>query len=305
MSKTHVVTGAAGYTGKYIARLLLERGDEVRSLTGHPDRPNPFDRPIETVPFAFDDPDALAKSLAGADTLFNTYWIRIARGDMTHERAADNLRALFAAAKAAGVRRVVHVSITNAALDSPLPYFRGKATVEKSLRESGLSYAILKPTVVFGREDILLNNMAWMLRRFPVFPIPGAGEYRLQPICVEDLARLAVELGDGEDDVEIDAVGPDVFTYAELARLLARKAGASCSLLHMSPAMAMIGARLLGVALRDVVLSQDELAGLTGDLLVSKSNDPPPGETRLADWLDENADRLGARYESEMDRHYR
>ena len=305
MPKTHAVTGAAGYTGKYIARLLLERGDEVRSLTGHPDRPNPFDRPVETVPFAFDDPDALARSLAGADTLFNTYWIRIARGDMTHERAAKNLRALFAAAQAAGVRRVVHVSITNAALDSPLPYFRGKATVEKSLRESGLSYAILKPTMVFGREDILLNNMAWMLRRFPVFPIPGAGEYRLQPICVEDLARLAVELGDGDDDVEIDAVGPDVFTYAELARLLARKTGASCSLLHMSPAMAMIGARLLGVALRDVVLSQDELAGLTGDLLVSKSGDPPPGETRLADWLDENADRLGARYASEMERHYR
>ena len=305
MPKTHVVTGAAGYTGKYIARPLLERGDEVRSLTGHPDRPNPFDRPIETVPFAFDDPDALAKSLEGADTLFNTYWIRIARGDMTHARAAGNLRALFAAAKAAGVRRVVHVSITNAALDSPLPYFKGKAMVEKSLRESGLSYAILKPTIVFGKEDILLNNIAWMLRRFPVFPIPGTGEYRLQPICVEDLARLAVELGDGDDNVEMDAVGPDVFTYAELARLLARKTGASCSLLHMSPAMAMIGARLLGVALRDVVLSHDEMAGLTGDLLVSKSEDPPPGETRLADWLDENAARLGARYASELDRHYR
>ena len=305
MPKTHVVTGAAGYTGKYIARPLLERGDEVRSLTGHPDRPNPFDRPIETVPFAFDDPDALAKSLEGADTLFNTYWIRIARGDMTHARAAGNLRALFAAAKAAGVRRVVHVSITNAALDSPLPYFKGKAMVEKSLRESGLSYAILKPTIVFGKEDILLNNIAWMLRRFPVFPIPGTGEYRLQPICVEDLARLAVELGERDDDVEMDAVGPDVFTYAELARLLARKTGASCSLLHMSPAMAMIGARLLGVALRDVVLSHDEMAGLTGDLLVSKSEDPPPGETRLADWLDENAARLGARYASELDRHYR
>ena len=305
MPKTHVVTGAAGYTGKYIARLLLARGDEVRSLTGHPERPNPFDRPIETVPFAFDDPDALTRSLEGADTLFNTYWIRIARGDMTHERAADNLRALFAAAKAAGVRRVVHVSITNAALDSPLPYFKGKAMVEKSLRESGLSYAILKPTIVFGKEDILLNNISWMLRRFPVFPIPGTGEYRLQPICVEDLARLAVDVCDREDDVEMDAVGPDVFTYAELARLLARKTGASCSLLHLSPAMAMIGARLLGLALRDVVLSQDEMAGLTGDLLVSKSEDPPPGETRLSDWLDENAAELGVRYASELDRHYR
>lgn len=305
MPKTHAVTGAAGYTGKYIARLLLERGDEVRSLTGHPDRPNPFDRPIETVPLAFDYPDALAKSLEGADTLFNTYWIRIARGDMTHARAAEQLRALFGAAKAAGVRRVVHVSITNAARDSPLPYFRGKAAVEESLRESGLSYAILKPTVVFGREDILLNNMAWMLRRFPVFPIPGRGEYRLQPIYAGDLARLAVDASDRDDNVEVDAVGPDVFTYADLARLLSRKTGAKCSLIHLAPAMALIGARMLGVAVRDVVLSRDEMAGLTGDLLVSKSGAPPPGETRLADWLDENAAALGARYESELNRHYR
>ncbi len=305
MPKTHAVTGAAGYTGKYIARLLLARGDEVRSLTGHPDRPNPFDRPIETLPLAFDDPDALARSLEGADTLFNTYWVRIAYGDMTHERAAERLRTLFGAAKAAGVRRVVHVSITNAAPDSPLPYFRGKAMVEKALRESGLSHAILKPTIVFGKEDILLNNIAWMLRRFPVFPIPGTGEYRLQPIYAGDLAQLAVESGDREDDLEMDAVGPDIFTYTELARLLAQKTGASCTLLRLAPSMAMIGAKLLGLALRDVVLSEDEMAGLTGDLLVSKSGDPPPGETRLADWLDENAETLGREYSSELDRHYR
>ena len=304
-AKLHAVTGAAGYTGKYIARLLLDRGDEIRSLTGHPDRPNPFDRPIETVPFNFDDPDALARSLEGADTLFNTYWVRVAYGDMTHERAAGNLRTLFAAAKAAGVRRVVHMSITNASPDSPLPYFRGKAAVETALRESGLSYAMLKPTVVFGKEDILLNNIAWMLRRFPVFPIPGSGEYRLQPIFVEDLARLAVEMGDRDDNAEIDAVGPDVFTYAELARLLARKTGASCTLLRLPPALAMMGARMLGVALRDIVLSRDELVGLATDLLVSKSNAPPPGETRLSDWLDENADTLGREYSSELDRHYR
>lgn len=305
MPKTHAVTGAAGYTGKYIARLLLARGDAVRSLTGHPDRPNPFDRPIETLPLSFDDPDALARGLEGADTLFNTYWVRVAYGDMTHERAAGHLRTLFGAAKAAGVRRVVHVSITNAAPDSPLPYFRGKAMVEKALRESGLSHAILKPTIVFGKEDILLNNIAWMLRRFPVFPIPGTGEYRLQPIYAGDLAQLAVDAGDREDDLEMDAVGPDIFTYTELARLLAQKTGASCSLLRLAPSVAMIGAKLLGLALRDVVLSEDEMAGLTGDLLVSKSGDPPPGETRLADWLDENAETLGREYSSELDRHYR
>ena len=305
MPKTHAVTGAAGYTGKYMSRLLLARGDAVRSLTGHPDRPNPFDRPIETLPLDFDDPDALARDLEGADTLFNTYWIRVAYRDMTHDRAAEHLRTLFSAAKAAGVRRVVHVSITNAALDSPLPYFRGKAMVESALRESGLSYAILKPTVVFGKEDILLNNIAWMLRRFPVFPIPGTGEYRLQPIYVEDLTRLAVDAADRDDNLEMDAVGPDIFTYTDLARLLMRKTGASCSLVRLAPSVAMVGARLLGLALRDVVLSEDEMAGLTGDLLVSKSPNPPPGKTRLTDWLDENAEALGNEYSSELERHYR
>ena len=122
---------------------------------------------------------------------------------------------------------MVHVSITNATADSPLPYFRGKAQVEDALRASGLSYAMLRPTVIFGFEDILLNNIAWMLRKFPVFPIPGRGDYRLQPIYVEDMADLAVEMAARDDDVEIDAVGPDVFAYDELVRLIGQKTGTS------------------------------------------------------------------------------
>ena len=195
MTQTHVVTGASGYTGRYITRRLLDGGAEVRSLTGHPDRPSPFERRVETYPYSFDDPDALASSLEGADTLFNTYWIRFARGGLTHDRAVENLRTLFDAAKVAGVRRVVHISITNATEDSPSPYFRGKALAERALRESALSYAILRPTLIFGREDILLNNIAWMLRRFPVHPIAGSGEYRVQPISVDDLADHCYQTG--------------------------------------------------------------------------------------------------------------
>ena len=175
MAKTHIVTGATGYTGKYITRRLLAAGDEVRSLTWHLDRPSEFGDRVRMMPYEFDDADALAQSLEGADTLFNTYWIRVAYKERTHERTVGHLRTLFAAAKAAGVRRVVHVSITNATLDSTLPYFKGKAQVEEALRASGLSYAMLRPTVIFGHEDILLNNIAWMLRKFPVFPIPGKG----------------------------------------------------------------------------------------------------------------------------------
>ena len=305
MTQTHVVTGASGYTGRYITRRLLDGGAEVRSLTGHPGRPIPFDRRVDTYPYSFDDPDALASSLEGADTLLNTYWIRFARGELTHDRAVENLRTLFDAARVAGVRRVVHISITNATEDSPLPYFRGKALAERALRESGLSYAILRPTLIFGREDILLNNIAWMLRRFPVHPIAGSGDYRVQPISVDDLADVAVRLSRESGNVEIDAVGPDVFTYREMVQLVKDKIGASSRLVSVSRSAALLAARLMGLLVRDVVLTRDEIDGLTADLLVSKSGEPPPGTTRLSEWLDDNASLLGSEYASEMQRHYK
>ena len=305
MTPIHVVTGASGYTGRYITRRLLDGGAEVRSLTGHPDRPSPFERRVETYPYRFDDPDKLASSLEGADTLFNTYWIRFARGGLTHDRAVENLRTLFDAAKVAGVRRVVHISITNATEDSPSPYFRGKALAERALRESALSYAILRPTLIFGREDILLNNIAWMLRRFPVHPIAGSGEYRVQPISVDDLADIAIRLARESENVEIDAVGPEVFTYEDMVRLVRDKIGASAWLVHVSNSAAMLAARLMGLLVRDVVLTRDEIDGLTADLLVSKTGEPPPGTTRLSEWLDDNARLLGSKYASELMRHYK
>lgn len=301
---THVVTGASGYTGRYIARLLLERGAAVRSLTGHPERSGPFGDRVETHPYSFDDPGALARSLEGADTLFNTYWVRFAHGGLTYDRAVQNSRTLFESARRAGVRRVVHVSITNAAADSPLSYFQGKALVEQALRESTLSHAILRPTLIFGREDILLNNIAWMLRRFPIHPIPGDGSYGVQPIFVEDLAGLAVELADGVGDVEVDAVGPEVLAYEEMVRLIALRTSASAKIVHVPPWAALAGAWLVGLLVRDVVLTRWEIDGLMDGLLVSRSGETPRGTTRLSDWLDDNADRLGRRYASELARHY-
>ena len=301
---THVVTGASGYTGRYIARCLLDVGAAVRSLTGRPARSSPFGSRIEMHPYNFERPDLLIRSLEGADTLFNTYWIRFARGRVTHERAVGNASALFGAARSAGIRRIVHVSITNAAVDSPLPYFRGKALVEQAVRESGLSYAILKPAIIFGREDILLNNIAWMLRRFPIHPIAGTGRYSVQPVFVEDLAELAVSLARGDDNVELDAVGPEVFVYEELVRLIALKIGSSARLIHVPPALVMLGSVIVGQLVRDVVLTREEIDGLTADLLLSRSGGEPPCPTRFSDWLDKSAADLGRRYRSELQRHY-
>lgn len=298
-----VVTGAFGFTGRYIAQRLLSMGRRVRTLTGHPDRPNPFGDRVSVIPFQFDNPRELTKSLEGAATLYNTYWIRFPHGRVGFQSAVENTKALIQAAEAAGVRRLVHLSITNASEDSRLAYFRGKALVEQAITRSRLSWAILRPTVIFGAEDILINNLAWLLRRFPVFAVPGSGRYRLQPVFVEDLAELAVNEARHETNVLLDAVGPEAYAFTDLVRLMAGAVRSRARIVHVRPALALLLSRLVGYVVQDVLLTRDELEGLMKDLLVSDS--PPTGRTSLRRWLSESADRVGIRYASELGRHYR
>ncbi|RME88941.1 MAG: NAD-dependent epimerase/dehydratase family protein [Anaerolineae bacterium] len=303
MSERVAVTGAFGYTGKYITRRLLEQGYEVITLTGHPNRPDPFDGRVRAFPFHFDDEDALTDTLRGVTALYNTYWVRFNYGTTTFERAVRNTKTLLRAAETAGVRRIVHTSITNPSLDSPLPYFRGKAELEESIRASRLSYAILRPTVLFGAEDILINNIAFLLRRAPFFVIPGKGDYRLQPIFVDDFAALAVEAGAQSENITADAVGPETFTFEGLVRLIAEKIGRPARLVHLPPRLTLWTARLLSALVGDVLLTREELDGLMSNLLVS--SEPPRGKTRLSDWLEANREKVGVRYASELARHYR
>ncbi len=303
MREVNVITGAFSYTGKYITRRLLALGKDVRTLTGHPDRPNPFGEQVQVFPFDFENPGVLVKNLQGVTTLYNTYWIRFSHGTTTFDAAVKNTLALFHAAKEAGVQRIVHVSITNPAETSRLPYFRGKAILEQELMRSGLAYAIIRPTVIFGIEDILINNIAWLLRHFPVFPLFGSGHYRLQPIYVEDMADLVVEAGQRSDNVVMDAVGPDIFTFEQLVRLLAEKLHRRVGLIHIRPGLGFALAQLLEPFVGDVLITRDEIAGLMADLLISQQ--PPTGHTHLAEWLEENAQLVGTKYASELERHYR
>jgi len=296
----HVVTGAFGYSGRYIARRLLEKGKRVRTLTNHPNAGDPLYDQIEVAPLAFDNSPALVESLRGAAAFYNTYWVRFEYGAMTFGRAVENTKTLFRAAAEAGVKRFIHVSITNPSEDSPLPYFRGKAILERELMESGLSYAILRPTVLFGREDILIHNIAWLLRKFPVFGVVGSGEYRMQPVFVGDLAALAVEMAERTDNVRLDAVGPETYTYAELARLIARHIGRRARLVRMPSWLLLFVGHILGWLLRDVVITRDEIAGLAANLLVS--HEPPTCPMRFSEWLAQHAAELGSRYHSELAR---
>jgi NADH dehydrogenase len=298
-----VVTGAFSYTGKYITQRLLSTGKKVRTLTGHPNRPNPFGEQVSVSPFSFDDPAELTKSLRGATTLYNTYWVRFSHGQVTFDQAVENTKVLIKSAGEAGVRRIVHVSITNASEDSPLPYFRGKGLLENAIIHSGLSYAIIRPTVIFGAEDILINNIAWLLRRLPVFAVPGSGDYRVQPVFVEDVAEIAVNAAHRDEDAIVDAVGPDTYTFDELVGLIAGKIRSKARIVHLSPALALFLSGMAGYLVKDVMLTRDEVEGLMANLLVSGG--PPTGQTRLSDWLDENAGSVGAKYASELSTHYR
>jgi uncharacterized protein YbjT (DUF2867 family) len=300
---TVVITGAFSYTGKYATRILLRRGYRVRTLTYHPERDNPFGENVQVFPYSFDNPDQLTETLRGASSLINTYWVRFPRGESTFETAVQNTRTLITAAKDAGVRRIVHISIANPSLQSPLGYYRGKAQLEEAVIGSGLSYAILRPTVIFGVEDILINNIAWFVRRFPVFGIPGDGRYRIRPIYVEDMAQLIADAADPSGNTVVDAVGPEAFTFEELVRLVASKVGRSVRLVHLPMPLAYVSTFVTGWFVGDVVLTWEEYRSLMGNLLAPEG--PSTGPTRLSEWLAENHEQVGRRYASEVARHYR
>jgi len=296
------VTGAFSYSGKYITRRLLARGEQVITLTNHPMRPNPFDGKIESYPLRFDNRAEMSTNMRGAQVLVNTYWIRFDRGANTQERAVENTRALIGAAVEAGVSRIVHLSVLNPSIDSHLPYYRGKAQIEKAVRESGLGFAILRPPLVFGDEDILVHNIAWLLRRFPFVLLPGDGSYRLQTIFVDDLAAVAVDSTYQTDKSVFDVVGPDTFTFREMVEVIGRSIGHRRPVIPVPPRLALLATQIIGLLVRDVVLTAHEIEGLMAGLLVSDA--APRCQTRLADWLAENHDKLGLRYSSELARHF-
>ena len=299
---TAVVTGAFSYTGRYVSQRLLDDGVRVKTLTGHPNRRDPFGGRVEAAPLDFSDPDGLHRSMQGADVLYNTYWVRFERGRTTFDRAVENSSVLFEAAAKVGINRIVHISVSNASSGSSLPYFRGKGRVEESLKGLGVPYAIIRPTLTFGRGDLLLNNMAWALRRFPFFPICGNGNYPVQPIYAGDLADQAVAAASQAGNSVSDAAGPETLSFEALLRLIASSMGVPCRLVHTPPSLGLTLTRLVGLMMRDVVLTRDEVDGLMAGLLTSDA--APTGTTALSSWLEDHASDLGRRYASELSRHF-
>ncbi len=301
MSKTiHAVTGAFGYSGKYIAKLLLDKGKHVITITNSLLRPNPFGDKLKAFAFNFDKPELLAESLKDVKVLYNTYRVRFNHKTFTHADAVRNTKILFEAAKKAGVEKIVHVSITNPRIDSDLEYFSGKAELENALKATGISYSILRPTVIFGQEDILLNNIAWVMRRFPIVGVFGDGEYKLQPLHVEDLAELAVHEGANPNSVTIDAIGKETYTYKGLIQTIGKIIGKERKIISVSDNLGYFVAKIVGWLKKDTFLTREEIKGLKENYLFTQS--PGIGKIILSRWAAKHKDTLGKRYSGELTR---
>src|SRR2546427_8426377 len=298
-----VVTGAFSFTGRFIARRLLAEERRVKTLTNHPQRAGAEDITAEVAPLQFADRAALVESLRGADVLYNTYWVRFRHGRVRFGDAVANTRILVGAARDAGVRKVVHISVSNPSVDSPLDYYAGKARAENAVRESGLEWAIVRPTLIFGTGNILINNIAWLLRRLPVFGIPGRGDYRLQPVADEDVAEIATWAAAQGGNVTVDAAGAGITYFSQEGRARATALRPPPPVVVNSPRNAVRAAGIIGRLVRDVTLNEPELQGLMQELLVSREK--PRGTRRLDNWLLSSADGIGRSYASELERHWR
>lgn len=299
--KTIAITGILGYSGRYMAQEAERRGYRVLGLTQHTNRANPLGCELRAMPWS-------GGTLDGVDVLINTYWVRFnyngGKRHFSHEEAVRNTLSLFAEAKRAGVRRIVHVSITHPDTESGLSYFRGKAELEEALAGLGVHHSILRPAVLFGEspaESILINNMAWCLRHLPVVGVFGKGNYGIQPIHVQDLAEGALDEATGNEPRRIlRATGPETYSFAELWKMLGRGMGCPRPVLSMPPALGFAAACLIGKWQKDVMLTWDEVRGLSeGRLAVEE---PGIGRRSLAAWIQTHADTLGRTYERELER---
>jgi len=307
----YVVAGGIGYTGTYIVRrLLAERDIKITVLTNHPNRKHEFGTRIRVEPYNFDNPAKLRETLRGAKCVINTYWskpIKVTKVRLNYHAssftdAVKNSKLLVDACVEAGVKRLVHISVSNPSRDYDYEYFGGKLEVEDYIRDSGLSYAILRPTLVFGDEDMDLNNITSLIRKYPFFLIFGDGKYKVTPVFVDDVAREVVSQSCLMENITEDAVGPETYEFEELVKLIAGSVGKQLRIFHVNKAFIPLVCWGLSLVHGDKVVTPQEMHVLMDGLMHSISN--PIGETRFSEWLETRNQTFGTEYHSEVERHF-
>ncbi len=299
-TKKIAVTGAFGYSGKFVAQKLFDKGQNVKTFTNSVNKPNPFGKKIEICPLDFKNPKNLTENLKDCDTLINTYWVRFNHKKFNHHEAVENTKILFDAAKNAGIKKIVHVSITNPDKNSKLEYFKGKGELEEYLKNLGISYSIVRPAVMFGEEDILINNIAWAIRNLPIMGTFGCGTYKIQPIHVIDFAQILVDEAENNENNIVNGIGAETYTYRNLIKTIRDIIGIKKPIICAPPFLGYLVGKKVSKRQNDVTITMPEIRGLMQNLLYVETE--PTGKIKLSEWAKSHKDTLGVKYASELKR---
>jgi uncharacterized protein YbjT (DUF2867 family) len=275
------VAGGSGFIGRAIVRCLAATpGLSVRVLTRDPEKARArltgegkvaLAGEVEFVAADVNEPSKLAKALVGADTIVNAvqfdgYPIENPARGLTFLRVDyGGTVALIAGAKEASVANFIYISGAAADERSTNPAFRAKGRAERVLRTSGLAFTILRPSLVYGPEDRVVNGLASALRMMPIMVVPGTGRQHLRPLFVEDLAAcVALAIGGRGRDGIFEIGGPDEMAFDELVRLLMEITGHKRPLVHVPESMLRI-AGAVAEKLPGALFSRDAVAFLVAD----------------------------------------
>jgi uncharacterized protein YbjT (DUF2867 family) len=270
---TICVLGGSGFAGRHICAALAGLGYRVRVPTRNRDRAKHLILlpTVDLLAADVHDAPTLTELFLGCDAVINLVGVlHGGRGNASFAAAHVELaRKVVAACRTTGVRRLLHMSALNAAPDAPSNYLRSKGEAEAIVRASGLDITIFRPSVLFGREDNLLNMFAALLKRFPAMIVPAA-RARFQPVYVGDVAKAYAEALQRQDSVgqSYDLCGPKVYTLQELAEFVAHTTGHRRMIFGADSALTHIMAFVME-CLPGKMMSLDNVRSMTVDSVCS------------------------------------
>ena len=245
------VAGGSGFVGAGIVVELHRRGENVVVLSHRPERARAtLPDEVEAHKADVADPQSLGPGLAGCEALVislafpNSPMESPRRGYTFDAVDAAGTERLVASAQAAGVRRIVYISGAGAAADAPRHWFRAKARAEAAVTGSGLEYTIIRPTWVYGPDDVALNRFLGFARWLPFVPLTGSGNQQLSPVFIDDVGRLAADAvrSDSARNQVFELGGPETLSMREIIRTALRVSGRRRPLLPAPAILLKLGA---------------------------------------------------------------